>query len=436
MTESLPVVLSVDDEPNIQSALKRVLRKSKMELLFATSGKEALAIIAQQPVDVIISDMRMPGMSGAEFLAQAETLAPSSQRIILSGHSDTEDIVAAINGGGIDAYVGKPWNDGILRKAVEKAAKLARLERENQELLEINSSQNEALQRHNEELEAIVAERTAELTTANDLLNASVDELAASYESMVSLLASVSMLPDKESSATDRKCQLAVALGEAFELDDTQLQTLSRCMRLHRIGWVALPYSIRTVPQRALSSQQLDLFHQHPLYAEALLLSVDKLSEVGKVLRSQNEHFDGTGFPDRKVAQGIPLLARILSVSRDYIDLQRGRIQKESLTPEASLQAMTAESGKRYDPEVIAALATILQRQDLFEPVVPELLVPSHALQPSMRLSRDLTTNTGALLLNRGCTLTTDLITTLTNLERRSDAHLMIYICREDGESQ
>lgn len=434
MTDALPIVLSVDDEANIQSALKRLLRKSNVELVCASSGKEALKIIAEQPVDVIISDMRMPEMSGAEFLSQAETLAPNSQRIILSGHSDTDDIVAAINGGGVDAYIGKPWKDDTLRKAIEKAARLATLERENQTLLEINSNQNEALKRHNEELESIVAERTAELSTANELLNASVDELAASYESMVSLLASVSMLPDRESAATDRKCQLAVAIGEAFELDDIELQTLSRCMRLHRIGWVALPYSIRAVPQSALSSEQLDAFHQHPLFAEALLLSVDKLSDVGKVLRSQNEHFDGSGLPDRKVAQGIPLLARIVSVSRDYIDLQRGRIHAESLTPEKSLRVMSAESGKRYDPEIMAALTTILQRQDLFEPVVPEMLVPSHALQPEMRLSRDLTTDTGALLLNRGSVLTTELITTLMNLERRSDAHLLIYIYRDDGE--
>lgn len=434
MGDFTPIVLCVDEDTSVHEALTRLLEKSNIELLCAGSGAQALSIIGEQSIDVIISDLRVQGMTGSEFFSKAEALAPACHRIILTGHIDAEEIVDVINGGGIDDYISKPWSDDALRKAILKAAKLATLERENQQLMEVNTSQNEALTLQNEELEQTVTERTQELTTANELLNSSIDELARSYESMVSLLASVSMLPGTESAATNKKCQLALAIGEALELEDTELQTLNRCMRLHRIGWVALPYSIRAVPQREMSSEQLDSFHQHPLFAEALLLSVDKLSDVGKILRFQNEHFDGSGFPDRKVAEGIPLAARIVAVSRDYIDLQRGRIHSEALTPEAALAAMEAESSRHYDPDIMTALTSILERDDVFDPVVPEVLVPSHALQPEMQLSRDLTTDQGAPLLNKGCVLTTELITTLMNLERRSDARLLIYICREEDD--
>lgn len=434
MVEPNPLVLCVEQDASVHEALKNLLEKSPLELLHASTATEALGIISAQPIDVIISDLSVPGMPAPEFFTKAEAAAPTCQRIILSGKSDADQIVAAINGGGIDAYVSKPWVDDALRKTIEKAAHLATLERENQQLMEVNASQNDALKLQNEELESTVLERTQELTTSNELLNASLDELAASYESMVGLLASVSMLPGTESAATDQKCQLALAIGEEFELEDTELQTLNRCMRLHRIGWVALPYSIRAVPQLEMDQDQKEAFRQHPIFAEALLLSVDKLRDVGKILRFQNEHFDGSGFPDRKVAQGIPMAARIVSVSRDYIDLQRGRICSEALTPETALEQMRVESGRQYDPAIITALASILERGDVFDPVIPEALVPTHALQPDMRLSRDLTTDLGALLLNKGCVLTMELITTLTNLERRSDARLSIYISRDEDD--
>ena len=114
-------LLLVDDEPNITSALRRLLRADRYRIFTATSGSEGLDILAVHRVGVIVSDQRMPGMSGTEFLARASALFPDSVRIILSGYTDLQSLTDAVNQGGIYRFMAKPWDDGELRAAVRDA---------------------------------------------------------------------------------------------------------------------------------------------------------------------------------------------------------------------------------------------------------------------------------------------------------------------------
>jgi response regulator RpfG family c-di-GMP phosphodiesterase len=104
-------VLAVDDEPSILSAIKRLFRGQGWEVLTATSGKEALALLEQEPVALVVSDMRMPEMDGAQFLEQVFVRWPDTKRILLTGYADATATIAAINRGKIWRYVAKPWND-------------------------------------------------------------------------------------------------------------------------------------------------------------------------------------------------------------------------------------------------------------------------------------------------------------------------------------
>ncbi|MBP2227899.1 diguanylate cyclase (GGDEF)-like protein [Azospirillum agricola] len=114
-------LLLVDDEPNVLTALKRVLRRENYRILTAASGEEALRILALEPVQVIVSDQRMPGMSGAEFLGIARDLHPDTIRIILSGHTDLEAIMEAVNRGSVFKFLTKPCDDETLRRHVRDA---------------------------------------------------------------------------------------------------------------------------------------------------------------------------------------------------------------------------------------------------------------------------------------------------------------------------
>ncbi|GAB2180586.1 hypothetical protein DLREEDagrD3_08090 [Denitratisoma sp. agr-D3] len=117
----LPALLLVDDEPNVLSALRRLLRRENYRVLTAASGAEALEILAREPVWVVISDERMPGMSGIELMSRVRSLYPNTIRIILSGYTELATVTDAINRGAVWKYLTKPWDDEALKETIRQA---------------------------------------------------------------------------------------------------------------------------------------------------------------------------------------------------------------------------------------------------------------------------------------------------------------------------
>lgn len=134
-------LLLVDDEVNILSALKRLLRPDNYTILTANSGKEGLKILTNHEVDVIVSDQRMPGMTGVEFLGRAKELYPDTVRIVLSGYSELQSVTDAVNEGAIYKFLMKPWEDGQLRAHIEEAFRRKEMADENRRLdLEVRTA--------------------------------------------------------------------------------------------------------------------------------------------------------------------------------------------------------------------------------------------------------------------------------------------------------
>jgi response regulator RpfG family c-di-GMP phosphodiesterase len=126
--EKQTTVLFVDDESNILSALRRLFRPLNYKVLTANSGAQGLELMAQEPVDLVISDMRMPEMDGAQFFEKVRDGWPDSVRILLTGYADISSAVAAINKGEIYRYVSKPWEDSELIATVKEALQRKQLE--------------------------------------------------------------------------------------------------------------------------------------------------------------------------------------------------------------------------------------------------------------------------------------------------------------------
>ncbi|MFA6147608.1 MAG: response regulator [bacterium] len=168
-------ILCVDDEQNVLRSLTRLFIDDPYEILTAPSGAEGLRILDQSgTVPVVISDYRMPGMSGVEFLTEVRKLWPGTVRIVLSGYADIGAIVSAINEGQIYRFVAKPWNDEELRFTVADALERYELGRKNVELTEELRRKNDEMTALNRDLERRVAERTEALTTQNRLLTESL----------------------------------------------------------------------------------------------------------------------------------------------------------------------------------------------------------------------------------------------------------------------
>jgi len=143
-------VLIVDDEENILSALQRLFRKEEYEILTAQSGEEALETLDRQPVDLIISDLKMPTMNGIEFLAKAREKIPDALRIMLTGHADLKSVIEAIDKGEVYRFLLKPWNNDELKMTIRQALGFYYLQKDNKALVRTVKKQNQILR----ELEA------------------------------------------------------------------------------------------------------------------------------------------------------------------------------------------------------------------------------------------------------------------------------------------
>src|SRR5215468_9429587 len=153
-------LLVVDDEENILKSLRRVLRSQDWEIRTALDGERGLKILEQFTPEVVISDFRLPGMNGADFLLHVKQRVPLAQRIMLTGHADQRAIEEAINRSEIFRFIAKPWNDSALLLTVQSAFEQYAVQVENHRLQEVTRLQNEELKALNAELEERVQQRT------------------------------------------------------------------------------------------------------------------------------------------------------------------------------------------------------------------------------------------------------------------------------------
>ena len=173
MNDHKHTVLLVDDEEGILNSLRRLLRKEGYQLLTASSGAQGLRILEENDVHLVISDQRMPQMSGTEFFAKVKERYPDAIRIILTGYTDVDSITESINRGHIYKFFLKPWNDQSLKLEINQALDQYDLIQSNKRLHEKVMEQNEELKKTNENLETLVKERTMELEIQNQALELS-----------------------------------------------------------------------------------------------------------------------------------------------------------------------------------------------------------------------------------------------------------------------
>ncbi|MGA2151734.1 MAG: response regulator [Geobacteraceae bacterium] len=159
-------ILCVDDERNVLKALERFFLDDEYEIITALSGQEGLELMGSVgPVQVVISDYRMPGMNGVDFLREVCRCWPDTVRIVLSGYADTAAVISAINEGEIYKFIPKPWNDDELKVTLINALERYFLHRHNHQLMERLAESNAELQAMNENLQELVVEGTEALVS-------------------------------------------------------------------------------------------------------------------------------------------------------------------------------------------------------------------------------------------------------------------------------
>jgi two-component system, NtrC family, sensor kinase len=164
-------ILFVDDERNVLRSLERTFLDEDYEILTANSGAEGLQALREiSPVQVVISDYRMPEMNGVEFLRQVCAEWPGTVRIVLSGYADSASIVSAINDGQIYKFIPKPWNDDELKVTIVNSLERYHLNKKNKELTEALKIKNEELERINNDLELMINEKTSKVLLQKEVI--------------------------------------------------------------------------------------------------------------------------------------------------------------------------------------------------------------------------------------------------------------------------
>jgi two-component system NtrC family sensor kinase len=159
-------VLVVDDDEHVRRSLRRVLRRTACRVLEAPEAATALEVLAREPVHVVVSDYRMPGMDGVEFLRIVKERYPATQRVLLTGQADTSAIEEAVNRSEIFRFIWKPWDESHLLLTVQDAIDQFWMTEENQRLQNLVTARQAELERLNRELDAKLEARTEALRQA------------------------------------------------------------------------------------------------------------------------------------------------------------------------------------------------------------------------------------------------------------------------------
>lgn len=425
-----PTVLLVDDEPSVLSALRRLLRGQGYRIEQCTSGADALVLLQTMPVDLVVSDMRMPGMDGAAFLAQVRAGWPSVARILLTGYADIGATIAAINDGAIHRYIAKPWDDHDLLLVISDALRRRHLEQENARLLALSQAQNTALAALNQGLEARVAERTAALQASLADLAAAHAEVEAHFMLAVTVFSGLLELREGGMAGHARRvADLARRMAARLGLDDAAQREVQLAALLHDIGKIGLDDAMLRTPVSRYSADQMARYQRHAADGEAALLPLDKLHGVAAIVRQHHERWDGRGFPDGRSGAGILLGARILAAANDYDGLTSGSLAEQVYTGDKARAALREGVRLRYDPQVVDALFTVLG--EIEAEAAADVAMPVAELQPRMVLATDLLSPQGVVLLPAGHVFQAPLIVKLRELAARQPQPLEVRVLRK-----
>ncbi|NBF02967.1 response regulator [Pseudomonas sp. Fl5BN2] len=424
-------LLLVDDEESILSSLKRLLRSQPYEVLLANSGARALEILAERPVDLVMSDARMPSMDGATLLARVREGYPTTRRILLTGYADLETIVKAVNEGQIHQYLSKPWNDEELLLILRQVLEHQQAERELKRLQQLVLEQNRQLKASNVGLEQRVTSRTAELQQTADMLDLAYDELKHSYVTateVFSLLANLRLPTDKQ---TNRKViDLVRVCCISHGLDEASSRDLAMAAALYNIGKLSWSDAMLNSPADLLHHLERDRYRAYPKQSESLLMSLEPMQDAARLILHHQERWDGSGFPDHLKGEAIPWGARLLKLAVDFIELQCGLILERRMNSDEALLFIRKYAGRLYDPELVEdfvrSCAAYLSDVSVDDPTVKVL--GTRELQDGMVLSRNLNADNGMLLLNAGKVLNEPLVQKLIAFEAMEGAKYSIFV--------
>lgn len=411
-------VLFVDDEPNILRAIKRALFTMDVNLLLSESGAKALEIMSKQDVHVVISDMKMPQMSGAELLEQVAKNYPETFRVVLTGYADIESTIKAVNQGKIHRYLQKPWDNQELIAVVEEGLERVKLKTENERLQKLTRLQNKKLKDVNSSLEQVVQKRTRQIKAA-------LNKIEKHNLAMEQVLYNViSINPHINGKFAIEVSELASKLARIAKLEKDEIKQVRYAGLICELGLLGLETEDFLAPFSKLKYQQQQNYLSQTKQASLILAPALELQGVSDIIEFQFEHYNGSGLYN-KVAKEIPVGARIVSIARDYWRLVTGRMSGIEMNPRDAKLEMKKHRNTRYDGEFLDIL---LEAEDITTSKFLHTSLKASQLKTGMVLAQNLYNDSHILILPEGHVFSDSTIQKLIHFEEERGKAFSIQV--------
>lgn len=335
-TPPLARIVLVDDEASVLGVLRDLLENAGYEVHCFLEGGKALAYLKENQgwTDLILTDQKMPGISGVDLLRQAHAEDPAVVGLLMTGYSTLENAVEAFRAGAFD-FISKPTHLDSLGISLNRALQHRRVLVEN--LL------------YQDKMARLVEERGEQLKEMTKHLEFSYQFM---LESLVSLLEAREPLTGEH---TKRVTGMAVALATRMGIEGEALEVIRRGASLHDVGKIAIPDAI-LLKDGPLSPEEWEIMKTHVEIGYSILRSNSYMREVAELVHSHHENFDGSGYPRGLKGEEICLGARIFSVVDAYDAIRSTRTYSGVHSPEAVVREIRRCAGSQFDPEVVRAL--------------------------------------------------------------------------------
>ena len=330
-------ILVVDDEPLICTILDEGLSREGFECRTAGGGEEALRILEHEPFDALISDLRMPGMSGLQLLEAVRPKYPRLSFLVATAEDSVHVGVTAMKRGAAD-YLLKPLHLDAVTIAVERALEKKRLE------LEVEAYRGR--------LEEMVRERTKQLHYA-------LQRIEQTYDDTLQALGAALDLRDAETEGHSRRVSLyCLEVARLFACPADELLQIERGSYLHDIGKIGIPDAILRKPGELTPSEEAIMRTHVPIGCE-LLDRIPFLAPARELVWAHHEAYDGSGYPRGLRAAQIPLGARVFAVVDALDAMTSNRPYRRALPMATAREEIARESGRQFDPAVVEAFFAI-----------------------------------------------------------------------------
>jgi putative nucleotidyltransferase with HDIG domain len=344
-------ILIVDDEVTMREVLFRSLKAVGHKTRAAGSVQEALQQLEREPVELVLTDVMMPGGTGLDLLERVRHRYPDTAVIMVTALADIQAAIDALKAGASD-YLLKPFTLDQVDIAVARALQQRRLVIENRA--------------YQAELERKVAEKTRALTRA-------LEEMEATYDATIEVLGAALDYRDSDTEGhCDRVTRYTVAVAEAMGCAPEQIKQIERGAYLHDLGKIGIPDAILLKPGK-LTPSEWAIMQSHAEKGWLMIKDIPFLREAADIVYSHQERFDGTGYPRRLSGEEIPLGARIFAVADTLDAMTSDRPYRRGLTFQASVEEVRRYSGTQFDPKVVEVFVRIAPRlEEIYRETLPQ----------------------------------------------------------------